>query len=158
MQLFATDSNSLCVWCVVCGVWCVVCGVWCWGEREGVNRVIYKCSQASPQLFGHIMRLGRDLGTRSCSSAFVTTLTNRLYTTRHNNMDPLFNLGCTVDKVVFPEVVARVLDQLDEGDEQSPGVRSVHNQTLQQNTAGEETDKDSLILSLRGSTTQGKAW
>ena len=73
-------------------------------------------------------------------------------------MDPLFNLGCTVDKVVFPEVVARVLDQLNEGDEQSPGVRSVHNQTLQQNTAGEETDKDSLILSLRGSTTQGKAW
>ena len=59
---------------------------------------------------------------------------------------------------MFPEVVARVLDQLDEGDEQSPGVRSVHYQTLQQNTAGEETDKDSLILSLMGSTTQEKAW
>ena len=52
---------------------------------------------------------------------------------------PLFNLGCTVDKVVFPEVVAGVLDQLDEGDEQPPGVRSVHNQTLQQDTAGKET-------------------
>ena len=76
---------------------------------------------------------------------------NRLYTSstdkdtgRHNNKDPLFNLRCTVDEVVFPEVVAGVLDQLDEGDEQPPGVRSVHNQTLQQNTAGKETDKDPL--------------
>lgn len=62
-----------------------------------------------------------------------------------------------MNKVVFPEVVGGVLDQLNEGNEQPPGVRSVHNQTLQQDTA-EKEDKESLFLSLRGSTTQGKAW
>ena len=104
------------------------------------------------RLFSHIMGLGRDLGMRPRSSVFVTTLINRLYTLStdrttiisvllilHRFYNPLFNLGCTVDKVVFPEVVAGVLDQLDEGDEQPPGVRSVHNQTLQQDTAGKET-------------------
>ena len=35
-------------------------------------------------------------------------------------------------KLVFPEVVGGVLDELNEGDEQAPGVRSVHNQSLQQ--------------------------
>ena len=34
-----------------------------------------------------------------------------------------------------PELEGRVLDQLDEGDEETPGVRSVDNQPLQQNPA-----------------------
>ena len=53
-----------------------------------------------------------------------------------------------MNKVVFPEVVGGVLDQLDEGDEQPPGMRSVHNQTLQQNTA-EEEDRQLVPLSLK---------
>ena len=61
--------------------------------------------------------------------------------------DLLFNLGCTVNKVVFPEVVGGVLDQLNEGDEQAPGMRSVHNQTRQQDTA-EEEDRQLVPLSL----------
>ena len=42
------------------------------------------------------------------------------------------NLLRTVSEVVSPEVVAWILDQLDECDQQAPGVWSVHNQTLQQ--------------------------
>ena len=34
-----------------------------------------------------------------------------------------------------PELEGRVFDQLDEGDEETPGVRSVYNQPLQQNPA-----------------------
>jgi len=39
---------------------------------------------------------------------------------------------------MLPEVVGLVLDELNEGDEQPPRVRPVHNQTLQQDTAGEQ--------------------
>lgn len=44
------------------------------------------------------------------------------------------NLLRTVSEVISPEVVAWILDQLNEGDQQAPGVWSVHNQTLQQHT------------------------
>ena len=37
-----------------------------------------------------------------------------------------------MDELVGPELEGRVLDQLDEGDEETPGVRSVDNQSLQQ--------------------------
>ena len=40
------------------------------------------------------------------------------------------NLLRTMGEVISPEVVAWILDQLNKGDEQAPGVRSVHNQTL----------------------------
>lgn len=45
----------------------------------------------------------------------------------------LFNLRGTVHKVVAPELEGRILDQLDEGDEETPRVRPVHYQPLQQN-------------------------
>ena len=38
-----------------------------------------------------------------------------------------------MDELVGPELEGRVFDQLDEGDEETPGVRSVDNQPLQQN-------------------------
>ena len=44
------------------------------------------------------------------------------------------NLLCTVSEVISPEVVAWVLDQLNEGNQQAPGVWPVHNQSLQQYT------------------------
>jgi hypothetical protein len=44
----------------------------------------------------------------------------------------LFNLRRTVDEVVFPEFVGWILDQLDEGDQQSPWMWTVHNQTFEQ--------------------------
>ena len=40
-----------------------------------------------------------------------------------------------MDKFMRPELEGWVLDQLDEGDEETPGVRSVDNQPLQQNPA-----------------------
>ena len=43
----------------------------------------------------------------------------------------LFNLGGTVDKLVFPEVVGSVFDELYESDEEPPGMRSVYYQSLQ---------------------------
>lgn len=63
----------------------------------------------------------------------------------------LLDLRGTVYKVVAPELEGGILDELDEGDEQSPGMRPVHNQPLQKNpakrckilltkTLGKETD------------------
>ncbi len=43
-----------------------------------------------------------------------------------------------------PEVVVCVLDELNEGDEEAPGVRTVHDQPLQQNTG--RTDKRTTKL------------
>lgn len=37
-------------------------------------------------------------------------------------------------KFVLPKVVGRILDQLNKGDQQPPGVWSVHYQPFQQNT------------------------
>ena len=45
----------------------------------------------------------------------------------------LFNLRGTVHEVVAPELEGRIFDQLDEGDEETPWVRPVHDQPLQQN-------------------------
>lgn len=39
-------------------------------------------------------------------------------------------------KVVAPELKGRILDELDEGDEESPGVWPVDDQPLQQDPAG----------------------
>ena len=39
-----------------------------------------------------------------------------------------------MSKLVFPEVVACIVNQLNESDEDSPGMGPVHNQTLQQNS------------------------
>ena len=38
-----------------------------------------------------------------------------------------------MDELVGPELEGRVFDELDEGDQETPGVRSVDNQPLQQN-------------------------
>ena len=39
-----------------------------------------------------------------------------------------------MDKLVLPKVVCRVLDELNEGNEQSPWMRSVHYQPLKENS------------------------
>ena len=39
-----------------------------------------------------------------------------------------------MDKLVSPELECLVLDQFNEGDQETPGVRSVYNQSLQQNS------------------------
>ena len=41
-----------------------------------------------------------------------------------------------MDKLVSPELVLMVFNQLDEGDEKPPRVGSVHYQSLQQNPGG----------------------
>lgn len=64
------------------------------------------------------------------STKLEITLTFR-HITRLVNL--LFNLRGTVHKVMAPELEGRVLDQLDEGDEETPWVRPVHDQPLQQN-------------------------
>mmetsp|Transcript_65769 Transcript_65769/g.143570 ORF Transcript_65769/g.143570 Transcript_65769/m.143570 type:complete len:807 (-) Transcript_65769:493-2913(-) len=45
------------------------------------------------------------------------------------------NLFCGANKLVAPEVVAGVADELDEGDEQAPGVRLVDNEALDQHAS-----------------------
>ena len=59
-------------------------------------------------------------------------MTNELTIQRQNL---LFNLRGTVHKVVAPELEGRILDQLNESDEETPWVRPVHYQPLQQNPA-----------------------
>jgi len=56
---------------------------------------------------------------------------------------------------MLPEVVGLVLDELDEGDEQPPRVRAVHNQTLQQDTS--DLLLDCLCIGLREEGEQGTA-
>jgi hypothetical protein len=50
---------------------------------------------------------------------------------RHG-LKELLNLWRARDKLVLPELEARVLDELDEGDEQAPGMRPVHNEALEE--------------------------
>lgn len=51
-----------------------------------------------------------------------------------SRVDLLFDFGRAVDEVVIPELVRRILDELDERDEQSPRMWSVDNQALEQNS------------------------
>lgn len=48
--------------------------------------------------------------------------------------DSLLNLGCAMHKIVIPKLIARILDQLNEGDEKTPRMRPIHNQTFEQDT------------------------
>lgn len=43
----------------------------------------------------------------------------------------LFNLRGTVHKVMAPELEGRIFDELNEGNEKTPRVRSVHDEPLQ---------------------------
>lgn len=54
-------------------------------------------------------------------------------TSRHRLKQP-FDLGCTASEGLLPESVARVLNKLNESDQQAPGVRPMNNQTLQQHS------------------------
>lgn len=58
----------------------------------------------------------------------------------------LLDLWGTVHKIMAPELKGRVLDQLNEGDEQTPRVRPVHNQPLQQDPAWHELAK--IVIAL----------
>ena len=53
------------------------------------------------------------------------------HTAAGNRLKQLLDLWGAVDKLVRPELEGGVLDQLDEGDEQAPGVWPVYNQPLQ---------------------------
>ena len=52
----------------------------------------------------------------------------------------LLNLWSTVDKLMIPKLEAWISDEVNEGDEKAPGVRSVDDQSLQQNPIDEQTD------------------
>ncbi len=45
----------------------------------------------------------------------------------------LLYLRGTVDKLMVPKLEAGISDEVDEGDKKAPGVRSVYDQSLQQN-------------------------
>ena len=49
----------------------------------------------------------------------------------------LFNLGRTTNELMRPELELRILDELDEGDEQAPRMRPIHDQALQQHPANQ---------------------
>lgn len=66
-----------------------------------------------------------------CSSSVV------VFRQDHNTLHrtgphSLFNFGRAVHEIVLPELVHRILDQLDERDQQAPRMRPVDDQALQQ--------------------------
>lgn len=78
----------------------------------------------------HRLQLGLPLGR-----ALLLLLLGRLvgaHAGLRNRFEEALDLGVAVGEGEGPEAVARVLDELDEGDEQAPGVRPVHYQPLQQ--------------------------
>ena len=60
------------------------------------------------------------------------------HTATSYRLEELLNLRGAVDELMGPELEGWVLDQLDEGDQKTPGVGSVYNQTLQQNPGLEQ--------------------
>ena len=49
-----------------------------------------------------------------------------------DGLEELLDLWGAGDELVLPELEGGVLDELDEGDEEAPRVRTVHDQTLQE--------------------------
>jgi hypothetical protein len=47
-----------------------------------------------------------------------------------NGLKQTLDLRCTACEGVIPEVVPRILDEFNEGDEQAPRMRPIHNQSL----------------------------
>ena len=95
-----------------------------------------QCTQCTCQkLFSDYCVLTRvhEPYTLGVNIDLLTTPKKSHYFECHLIHHSLFNLWGTVDKLVFPEVVGGVFDELYERDKQPPGVRSVHNQPLQQN-------------------------
>lgn len=64
------------------------------------------------------------------------------HTAASNRLKQLLDLRGAMDKLVGPELEGWVLDQLNEGDQQAPGVGPVHNQPLQQHPANANVEKD----------------
>jgi hypothetical protein len=63
----------------------------------------------------------------ACTAALGFLLREALLS---DGMEELLNLLGAAHKVVAPELVRRVFDELDEGDEKAPRVRLVRDQTL----------------------------
>lgn len=47
-------------------------------------------------------------------------------------LEKLFDFRSTMDKLVIPELVYRVLDEVDERDQKAPRVRTVHDEALEE--------------------------
>ena len=101
----------------------------------------------SAEFLNHIKLLSLSVTVSHCLS-LVAVITRRSGLLLHllpwlaghhaapsHGLEQFLDLRGAVDKLVGPELEGRVLDQLDEGDEETPGVRSVDNQPLQQNPA-----------------------
>lgn len=67
----------------------------------------------------------------------------------------LFNLWSTLHKLVTPELERGILDELNESDEQSPRMRAVHYQSLQQDSS--DLLLDGLCIGLRKEVKEGAA-
>lgn len=59
--------------------------------------------------------------------------THRHARARHG-VEKLLDLGGAVDEIVVPKLELRVFNQFNESDEQAPRMRSVHDESLQQNS------------------------
>ena len=62
---------------------------------------------------------------------------------RRASQHSLLDLRSAVHKLVVPEAVEGVLDELNEGDQQPPGVRAVDDQTLQEHPDQDSTGQGS---------------
>ena len=57
---------------------------------------------------------------------------NNTQTKTHKHLEQALDLRCAARERLLPETIARVLDELDEGDQQAPRVGAVHDEALQQ--------------------------
>ena len=64
-----------------------------------------------------------------------------------DGLEELLDLGGAGDELVLPELEGGVLDELDEGDEEAPRVRPVHDQTLQEHPRDLQKEDDTIHIS-----------
>ena len=63
-----------------------------------------------------------------------------------DGLEELLYLWGAGDELVLPELEGGVLDELDEGDEEAPRVRPVHDQTLQEHPRDLQKGEDTILV------------
>ena len=70
--------------------------------------------------------------------------------TDEEGMNLLLDFRCAVHKLMAPELKVVVADELDECDEESPRMGSVHDQTLQQHSGEGIKDRSKIRMTASG--------
>lgn len=97
---------------------------------------------ASYDVYDHLLWPKID-SLRRCHSWFV----GRRNAAASYAFEESLNVRGAMDERTLPEVVTRIFDQLDEGNQKTPWVRSVHDETLKQNSG--DLLHDDVMLGMK---------